>query len=166
MHGRFQTLRLRIRKPSALLLRSATLSLTVALAGCAGTKLPASVKGGECRVFERPAYVVLGKTQYDQDWVDGNVEAGIGGCQWQRPAPRPPELDAAPVTRQVPAAVKPKAKRKLIQRIRDGVWPRSNPAPVVVVPAVTPAPPPVVVAAPPPPPPRDPVMELLHPRGQ
>ena len=45
----------------------AALFLTVALAGCAGTKPPASVARGECRVFEAPPYEVLGKTPYDQD---------------------------------------------------------------------------------------------------
>ncbi|MGZ5988118.1 MAG: hypothetical protein ACXWLZ_03600 [Rhizomicrobium sp.] len=56
--------------------------------------------GGVCDAFERPAYQVLGKTPYDQEWVDKTTEAGVAGCKWQRPEARPAALDA-------PAAVAP-----------------------------------------------------------
>jgi hypothetical protein len=137
------------------------LLLASVLGGCA-TEPRGSIAGGECHIFERPAYAVRGKTQYDQDWVDGNVEAGIGGCKWARPAPRPPELDAAPGTK--PAVVKPAKRRGLFRRIKDHVLPKKWPDKAAPV-ATTPEPPPVVAAPPPPPPPkpRDPVDELLHP---
>ena len=143
------------------------------LAGC-GTSGPASVKGGECRIFEAPKYVVLGKRQYDQDWIDGNIEGGVGGCNWQRPKPRPAALDAVQGQRLAPAQAK---KRGLLKRIRDRVVhpfaappaPAAPSPPVVAEPASQPmiAPPPIprddVKPLPPPPKPRDPVDELLHP---
>src|SRR6185312_2156380 len=89
-----QTSQSRIRRRLLAPLSIAALFLTVALAGCAGIKPPASVPKGECRVFEPPPDEVLGKTAYDQDYIDGNVEAGVGGCGWRRPAARPPGLDA------------------------------------------------------------------------
>jgi hypothetical protein len=49
------------------------------LAGCAHSG-PASVSGGECKFLERPAYVVKGVRQYDQDWIDSTVEGGVGAC--------------------------------------------------------------------------------------
>ena len=42
-------------------------ALALTMAAC-GTLRPASVVGGECRVFERPDYVVRGQTRYDQNW--------------------------------------------------------------------------------------------------
>lgn len=145
------------------------------LAGCV-TVGPGSVKGGECRIFERPDYAVRGKQQYDQDWIDGNIEAGVGGCGWKRPKPRPASFDARKghdATR--PAPVK---KRGLLKRIRDrAVHPFSKPvAPIVqsppvvdrwAVPIVEPSPTPPPAAEPQPvPAPRDPVDELLHPDSQ
>jgi len=55
------------------------------LAGC-GTSRPASVAGGECRVFVRPAFAVKGVTARDQDWIDDTIERGVAGCGWKRPA--------------------------------------------------------------------------------
>jgi hypothetical protein len=168
----------RTPRPSRLLLVLGLLSMTATLAGCAGTRLPASVKGGECRVFERPEFVVLGKRQYDQRWIDGNVEAGVGGCGWQRPAKRPPALDAAPSGR--PLVVVPQRRASLMSRtfghIRKRVppLPRARPGSVepapfeaprpanIVVPDVLAVPDPEPEAAPPPPP-RAPVDELLSP---
>lgn len=131
------------------------------LAGCVTTG-PASVKGGECRVFERPQYAVKGLRPYDQDWIDGNIEAGIGGCGWKRPVARPASLDPAPG----PRAKAPVKKRSFIKRVKDSVVaPFTKVDPVIE----TPQPPPVVVTAPSPSaperpvPPRDPVDELLHP---
>jgi hypothetical protein len=130
------------------------------LAGCQTTG-PASVKGGECRIFERPEYAVLGKRQYDQDWIDGNVEAGVGGCGWKRPKARPASFDAVPGQKAAPAPVR---KRGFVQRIKDRVLP---PAAVEAPqPAQRPVErPDVVVAVPvPAPKPRDPVDELLRPQ--
>ncbi len=66
-------------------------ALALTMAAC-GTLRPASVGGGECRVFERPEYAVLGQTRYDQNWIDSNTEAGVAACGWQRPKPRPQAL--------------------------------------------------------------------------
>jgi hypothetical protein len=167
----------RTPRRSRLLLALGLLSMTVTLAGCAGTRLPASVKGGECRVFERPEYAVLGKRQYDQRWIDGNVEAGVGGCGWQRPAKRPPALDAAPSGR--PLVVVPQRRASLMSRtfgrLHRAPVPRARPGRVDPVPSEAPRPANIVVpdvlvvpepepeAAPPPPPPRAPVDELLSP---
>lgn len=150
------------------------LSLTALLAGCAGTNLPGSVKGGECKVFERPQYVVLGKRSYDQNWIDGNVEAGVGACGWQRPAKRPASLDAKKKSASSAPQLgtqKPK-KRGIFRRTIDKVLPRSRPgdatpAPVELHEEVAPLPTSVAQPGPPPAPPppmrRAPVDELLSP---
>ena len=65
------------------------LLLAPLLGGCAWQTVKGSVAGGECKVFERPEYVVLGKRPYDQNWIDGTIEGGVGACRWKRPAPRP-----------------------------------------------------------------------------
>jgi hypothetical protein len=118
-----------------------------------------SVKGGECRIFERPQYVVLGKRPYDQDWIDSQVEGGVGGCGWQRPKARPASFDAVP-GQKAKVVAKPVKKRGIIKRIKDRVV---QPFTRSVDPVIeTPLPPPMV-SAPAPPPPRDPVDELLQP---
>ena len=130
------------------------------LGGCFQTG-PGSVAGGECKIFERPTYVVLGKRSYDQNWIDSQIEGGVGGCHWRRPAARPAELDAVPGRK----AVAPVKKRGIIRRIKQRVWPKAA-APVLPTPE---PPPPPVVAKPapvpplPPPKPRSALDELLHP---
>lgn len=133
--------------------------MTVALAGCAGVKLPASVKGGECRIFEAPPYEVLGKTTYDQDYIDGNVEAGVGGCGWKRPAARPPGLDAK--TNKPAPHKAAKKKPGFFARIKARVTGKS----VAPVPYIA-GPPPPVAEPTPAPVPRDPVYELLGVEGK
>lgn len=118
------------------------------LAGCQTTG-PASVKGGECRIFERPEYAVRGKRRYDQDWIDSQIEGGVGGCGWRRPKARPASIDGKPKAVSK-AAQKPVQRPGIVQRIKDRVVPVPTPAPQPV--AVVPAPAPV---------PRDPVDELL-----
>jgi hypothetical protein len=132
------------------------------LGGCFQTGV-GSVAGGECKIFERPPYVVLGKARYDQDWIDSQIEGGVGGCRWRRPAARPAELDAV-AGRKVIATPK---KRGLFKRIRERVikpaWPAAS-APITPTPEV----PAVVVAPEPPapPPPRSAVDELLSPNDR
>lgn len=98
--------------------------MIVVLTGCAGTNLPGSVVGGECRAFDKslaPKYAVRGKTRYDQDWIDPIVETGVAGCNWPRPVKRPPELDArrtAPVAQAKPQKRKGFIRRTL-NRIRE-----------------------------------------------
>ena len=94
--------------------------------------------------------------------LDSFVESGVGGCKWERPAPRPAEMDAAPAPR-APKVVK---KRTFIQRVKAKVWPRAGvatpiglPNPEMVKPDLTKEP----VA--PPAPPRSAIDELLFPDG-
>lgn len=95
------------------------------LAGCAsGPKDFASLTGangngnaGACAAFDRPDFRVLGRTGYDQQWIDKQTEAGVAGCGWARPSERPPEWDkplAGPVKADAPSAA---AKK-------PGVWSR------------------------------------------
>lgn len=134
------------------------LALPALLAGCQHDGV-GSVMGGECKIFERPQYVVLGKRPYDQDWIDSQVEGGVGGCRWKRPAPRPPELDA-PVKR---TAIPVKPKRSFVKRIKDRILPPAAPAEPSWPPAAAPI---TQAPAEPPPPPRKPrsaLEELLDP---
>lgn len=54
------------------------------LAGCAST-LPASVSGGECKVFHDPGFAVRGKRLQDSQWIGRTQETGIEVCHWRRP---------------------------------------------------------------------------------
>lgn len=156
---------------------TAMLLAAALLAGCQHNG-PTSIEGGESKVFEPPEYAVLGKTQYDQNWIDGTVEGGVAAFGWPRPKPRPPEMDKAPAPRVVAAPVKKKGVfKRLKERILPPkkpkkVWPTAAapvvqspaPAPIAVVPAPVAAPPPAAVAPPPPPPkPRSDLDELLEP---
>lgn len=146
------------------------LAATLAVGGCATNNSPASVKGGECKIMEPPPHVILGKTQNDQDWIDGEVEGGVAACGFARPRPRPAALDAPPATRQVAEPTPPPKKKRLIQRIKERVW-KPKTKPIVELPAIItqgPQPAPAAVPPPSPPPqppapPRDPVDELLNP---
>ena len=167
-----------VRSPEAMsvsskrLLNIGLLFCSVALTGCAGTRLPVSVSESECKIFERPPYQIKGATQYDQDWADGNTEAGVGGCAWQRPLPRPPELDAQATRSKVLTAAKPATPKKkpgIFKRSVERVLHRRQEPPVapVVGPVielpeiiVAPAPPPVAA----PPPPQSALDALLFPR--
>lgn len=50
---------------------------------------PASIAGGECRVFLAPPHAIKGKTRSDQAYVDDVTESGVASCGWKRPAPHP-----------------------------------------------------------------------------
>ncbi|MCK1569004.1 hypothetical protein IVB08_34670 [Bradyrhizobium sp. 173] len=134
------------------------------LGGCA-SRGPASIAGGECKIFEAPKYEVRGERDYDQDWIDSQVEGGVGGCHWKRPAARPASIDAASGHKAAPAPVKHKS---FVRRIRDRVLPPkveipAAPAPIAPAPAVASEPAPA--AAPPAPrPPRSAIEKLLQPR--
>jgi hypothetical protein len=91
-------------------------ALAVTLGAC-GTNPKGSVLGGDCKAFEPPTYVVKGKAQYDQDWIDGNIEAGVGACNWPRPGARPPDLDAPVVGHRAPVIVAPPKKKTLRERL-------------------------------------------------
>jgi hypothetical protein len=127
-----------------------------------------------CEAFERPEYAVKGATPYDQKWANGITEAGVGACKWERPKPRPPELDAkSPVAgaKAPPPAAKPKApKLSLGARIKRAIVPQAAAAPVTPaaeplveqrpVPAIT-----ILSTKPVPAAPDDPRDELIGPRG-
>jgi len=144
-----------------MIARLAILALAALPLGACQHTQQGSVAGGECKVFERPGYAIRGLRPYDQNWIDSQVEGGVAACGWQRPAPRPPELDTAPPPMKK-AATPPKKKPGIVKRVKDRVWPAAA-API----APTPAPPVVVVEPVPLPTPRprsrDPVDELLEP---
>jgi hypothetical protein len=54
------------------------------LSGCASS-LPASVSGGECKVFNDPGFAVRGKRLKDNQWIGKTQEKGIEVCGWKRP---------------------------------------------------------------------------------
>ncbi|UFW75218.1 hypothetical protein [Bradyrhizobium sp. WU425] len=131
--------------------------LTALLGGCA-SRGPGSIAGGECKIFEAPPYEVRGARAYDQDWIDSQVEGGVGGCRWKRPAARPASIDAAPVRKATPAPVK---RKSLVRRIRDRVLPAKVEAPAVPLESVPTLP---IVTPPAPRPPRSAIERLLQPR--
>ncbi len=88
-------------------------ALALMLAAC-GTSRPASVTEGECKLVSAPEYAVLGKTKYDQEWIDDTTERLVGGCLQARPKARPEEWDDTPV-KTVPL---PPKKPSLWQRFR------------------------------------------------
>ena len=60
----------------------------------------ATLKGAS-NSFVAPKYQVLGKTRYDQKWIDQTTEAGIAGFGWKRPAKRPAALNPKSVKTEV-----------------------------------------------------------------
>ncbi len=56
----------------------------LALASCASMS-PASVAGGECKVFHDPGFAVRGKRVQDSQWIGRTQETGIQVCNWKRP---------------------------------------------------------------------------------
>ena len=127
-------------------------ALALTLGGCMQT-LTGSIAGGECKVFERPPYAVRGLRPYDQSWVNSQVEGGVGGCGWARPAPRPPEMDAPPARKAAPAK-KQRAVPSFARRFKDRVTaPFKAAQPMVVSPPVITTPP--AEPALPPKPPRE-----------
>lgn len=83
-------------------------------AGCAGTRLPATVSGGIDQVFPEPPHEIRGATPVDQAWIDETIEAGATCCGWHV-KPRPVALDKPIVLPPAPKA-KPK-KRPLWMRL-------------------------------------------------
>lgn len=58
--------------------------LGVLLGGCASLG-PASVRGGECKVFHDPGFAVRGARLKDAQWIGRTQETGIRVCRWRRP---------------------------------------------------------------------------------
>jgi hypothetical protein len=71
----------------------------LSLAACQHSPAPASVAGGECKIFADPGFRVLGATADDQSWINRTQETGIRSCGWQRP----PKRQALPIE-EPPAA--------------------------------------------------------------
>lgn len=65
----------------------ALIVLGLLLSGCAHSNMPASVQGGECRVFQDPGFRVRGLRAKDNRWIASTQETGIRVCGWHRPAP-------------------------------------------------------------------------------
>ncbi len=57
---------------------------TMMLGGCASLA-PASVTGGECKIFHDPGFAVRGKRLKDSQWIGRTQETGIVSCHWKRP---------------------------------------------------------------------------------
>lgn len=53
--------------------------------GCASNS-PASVMGGDCKVFHDPGFAVRGKRLKDSQWIGRTQETGIEVCGWKRPS--------------------------------------------------------------------------------
>lgn len=62
----------------------AALIVASVLAGCVGQR-PASIGGGECRIFDDPDFAVQGKRLKDKQWIGKTQETGIEVCGWKRP---------------------------------------------------------------------------------
>ena len=60
------------------------MGLAAFVAGCAG-QMPASVAGGECRLFTDPGFAVRGQRVVDKRWIGATQEKGIAVCGWKRP---------------------------------------------------------------------------------
>jgi hypothetical protein len=79
-------------------------------AGCAGTRLPASVSGGIDQVFPAPPHEIRGLTRADQAWIDETIAAGASCCGWVV-KPRPQSLDRKIAVSPLVAAPPPKKRR-------------------------------------------------------
>lgn len=101
-----------------LLIRLACVFVIAATLAACGTQPKVSVAGGEAHALRAPPYQVKGATPYDQDWIDETTEAGVAGLGWQRPAPRPPELDRPRVAPKPQAVPAPAKKKRWLDRFR------------------------------------------------
>src|SRR5262245_54552386 len=99
----------RMKRRFSALMSSLSVFVIAWLVTACGT-LPVGSVGGECQVVHTPKYVVLGKTQYDQNWIDETTERLVGACNHPRPEARPEGFDAKPAK-----AIPPK-KKKFWQR--------------------------------------------------
>lgn len=102
------------RAPAILLVSS----LAVFLGGCPDDATIGSIIGGECQIAKAPEYAVLGKTGYDQAWINRTTEGLVVGCKQPRPKARPKEFDNP---KRVTVPVAPPAKRKWRQKLRDAI---------------------------------------------
>ena len=96
------------------------IGLASSLAAC-GTRPLGSVVGAECQLNHTPQYVVKGKTNYDQNWIDETVEGMVSGCGQPRPQRRPASLDA-PVKRVVSPLADPNSPPVFVSAPKKERW--------------------------------------------
>lgn len=104
-------------------------------------------------MFEAPQFAVRGQTRYDQNWIDGNTEAGVAGCGWKRPQVRPAELGRAAAPRAPIAKKKPTLRARVKAIVHPAAAEPEQVAPSATSasdpPAATPQPPNDDLLAPP-----------------
>lgn len=103
--------------PAAALIWRLGIALLAAafVSACSGTKELRTFVGGVCEVVPEQPFVVLGKTDRDQIWIDETEISMQGACPGRaKPKERPPSLDLP--KRAAPAPAPPPAKRHFWQR--------------------------------------------------
>ena len=73
-------------------------ALGTPLLGCAANNVGSLDAGA---ALPRATYQVLGKTKYDQTWIDKTIEGEVKGFGFKRPLKRPASFDAAPAQHKV-----------------------------------------------------------------
>ena len=112
------------KPPKVLMIVTLLMGLGILLPGCAASNNAGTLDAGAA--LPQAQYQVLGKTRYDQTWIDKTIEGEVAGFGFKRPVKRPASFDAAPVSHAVV------------------VLPPEKP----VIPVLTPATPPVVTVVP------------------
>jgi hypothetical protein len=74
----------------------AALGTGTLLQGCASNTVIGTLDAGAA--LPRATYQVLGKTRYDQLWIDKTIEGEVAGFGFGRPLRRPAGFDAAPAS--------------------------------------------------------------------
>ena len=94
------------------------------LTACAANNF-ASLEGAG-KAFPRAQYQVLGKTKYDQTWIDKTTEAEVVGFGFKRPLRRPASFDAAShtvvVTPAKPATITQAAVPPVVTVVKKKHW--------------------------------------------
>ena len=119
------------RQHAALTIAILSVALGTLLQGCATDNVGTLDAGA---ALPRAQYQILGKTKYDQAWVDKTIEGEVAGFHFARPLKRPASLDAAKVvvmpakpgvlpivTQTIPAVVTVAKKPSLLRRLNDKV---------------------------------------------
>lgn len=85
---------MRVSRSAKLTNVSITAALGILLAGCANNQFATLKSAGQS--LPQAQYRVLGKTRYDQLWIDKTIEVEVASLGHKRPAARPAALDASP----------------------------------------------------------------------
>ena len=91
-------------------------ALGIPLLGCAANNVGSLDAGA---ALPRATYQVLGKTKYDQTWIDKTIEGEVKGFGFERPLKRPASFDAAPAQHKV--IVTPATKPNLLSPTQPAV---------------------------------------------